>query len=315
VTDLPLVSIVTPTYNQARFLEETILSVLGQDYPRIEHIVIDGGSVDGTLDVIREYAGRLAFWTSERDQGQADAINKGFRMIRGDVFAYINSDDTYVPGAVSRAVRWFAEHPDVEMICGDANLIDEEGRVLDVLRGRGFDYRAFVCQKAGFINQPSTFMRRSVLAKAGFLNPSLYYNLDFEYWLRVGRVCRIEYVPAVFSNFRIHPASKTMRSKSVIAEEFVKVYEEFLREYGDDASIRDIREEALAGAYATAGEMAYGGLLPGEARKYLRESFRRNPRNVFNAELVFKYVTSLGGRRAIRLSREVYERLTGRVLF
>ena len=121
-----LVSIITPSYNQANFLETTISSVLEQDYPRIEYIIADGGSTDGSLEIIQRYASRLGWWVSERDKGQADALNQGFTHAQGEVLAYLNSDDTYQPGAVAEAVAFLQAHPQVGMVYGDANFIDSE---------------------------------------------------------------------------------------------------------------------------------------------------------------------------------------------
>src|SRR5438128_8552250 len=125
---LPLVSIVTPSYNQGRFIEDTIRSVLAQDYPNLEYIVVDGGSTDHTLDVLRRYEGRLR-WVSEPDRGQSEAINKGFRMARGEIVSWLNSDDTYVPGAIGKAVAHLGARPEVVMVYGEGYLLDEGGRV------------------------------------------------------------------------------------------------------------------------------------------------------------------------------------------
>ena len=122
-----LVSIVTPSYNQSRFIEDTIRSVLSQDYPQIEYMIVDGGSTDGSVEIIKRYEDQLAWWVSERDQGQTDAINKGFARATGDILAWLNSDDTYEPGAVSAAVKYLQEHPEVGMVYGDCNYIDENG--------------------------------------------------------------------------------------------------------------------------------------------------------------------------------------------
>jgi glycosyltransferase involved in cell wall biosynthesis len=123
----PLVTIVTPSYNQALFLEATMRSVLEQDYPRIEYIIIDGGSTDSSMDIIKKYADRLACWISEKDRGQTDALNKGFKRATGDILAWINSDDTYEPGAIREAVEWLQARPEIGLVYGDANFIDDEG--------------------------------------------------------------------------------------------------------------------------------------------------------------------------------------------
>jgi glycosyltransferase involved in cell wall biosynthesis len=129
-SDLPRVSIITPSYNQASFLEETICSVLEQDYANLEYIIVDGGSKDGSVEIIRRYESQLAWWVSEPDQGQTDALNKGFGMASGDILAWLNSDDTYLPGAISGAVEYLMSHPEAGLVYGDANLVDENGTVI-----------------------------------------------------------------------------------------------------------------------------------------------------------------------------------------
>ena len=126
----PLVSILTPSYNQGRFLEQTIQSVLSQDFPDMEYIIVDGGSTDDSVEIIKRYANRLAWWVSETDQGQTDAINKGFAHASGEIFAWLNSDDTYQPGAITQAVESLLAHPEASLVYGDANLIDEHGRLM-----------------------------------------------------------------------------------------------------------------------------------------------------------------------------------------
>ena len=128
VSQSPLVSILTPSYNQGRFLEETIQSVLSQDYPNLEYLIVDGGSTDGSVEVIQRFSDRLAWWVSERDDGQTDALNKGFAHARGEIFAWLNSDDTYLPGAVSAAVNCLQAHPEAALVYAEANLVDEVGR-------------------------------------------------------------------------------------------------------------------------------------------------------------------------------------------
>jgi glycosyltransferase involved in cell wall biosynthesis len=154
----PLVSIVTPSFNQADFLEATIESVLSQDYPRIEYIIVDGGSTDGCVDILSRYSDRIDYWISEPDAGQTDAINKGFDRAKGQIFAWLNSDDVYKPGAVSEAVAFLHENPDVGMVYGDADFIDDAGNWIGRFPSAKTDYRKL---RRGYVHIPqqSTFFR------------------------------------------------------------------------------------------------------------------------------------------------------------
>lgn len=137
----PLVSIVTPSYNQARYLETTLRSVLDQNYPAIEYLVADGGSTDGSVEVLQRYTDRLAWWVSEPDRGQTDALNKGFARARGEILAWLNSDDTYEPGAIAAAVAYLTAHPEIGMVYADTHFIDENGRPLGSFPAAQTDYR------------------------------------------------------------------------------------------------------------------------------------------------------------------------------
>jgi glycosyltransferase involved in cell wall biosynthesis len=206
---MPLVSIITPSFNQARFLEATIQSVLGQDYPRIEYIVVDGGSTDGSVDVIKKYEGKLAWWVSEQDKGQTDAINKGFNRAKGDILAWINSDDTYDPDAVGQAVKYLIENPDVAMVYADCNFIDEDGNVVGKFKSAQTDYRRL---RQGYVHIPqqTMFFRAKYWKELGPLDPSFYFAMDYDLWTRIAARAPIKYVSGrVWANFRIHTTSKT----------------------------------------------------------------------------------------------------------
>ena len=205
----PLVSIVTPSYNQAQFLEETILSVLGQDYPDIEYFVIDGGSTDGSVEIIKKYADRLAYWVSEPDRGQAHAINKGWRRAVGDVVAYLNSDDLYTPGAISIAVDALLYNPESDMVYSDAMFVDERGRPLGVRKTRPFDLRRVITTEA-FMPQPTLFVRRHALDQIGLLDESLHMVMDYDLWIRLGLRSAATYLPGVcLAQMRQHATAKT----------------------------------------------------------------------------------------------------------
>ncbi len=212
----PLVSIVTPSFNQGKFLEKTILSVRNQDYPFIEHIIVDGGSSDETLNILRKYQ-RDVKWVSEPDEGQSDAINKGFRMSRGDILAYLNSDDIYLTGAIRCVVDVFRETRATDMIYGDYLIIDEDEKVLR--KCRLFDISFADLLKRNVIGQPAVFFRRRILEKVGPLDVKLRYAMDFDLWLRIASMGTIKHMSDYLSCFRIHPGSKTVKERLKFSKE------------------------------------------------------------------------------------------------
>ena len=222
-TELPLVTIVTPSFNQEAYLEQTILSVLNQDYPHIEYIVVDGNSTDGSVDIIRRYAARISRWVSEPDSGQTDAINKGFSFARGDVLAWLNSDDTYEPRAVSEAVDQLLRNPDTGLVYGDANLIDEHGAKIGTFPARQTDYRRL---RRGYVHIPqqSAFWRASLWNQVGPLDPSFYFAMDYDLWVRIARIAPLRYIPRTWANFRIHLNSKTFLNDSLGWDDALRVH-------------------------------------------------------------------------------------------
>lgn len=221
----PLVSVVTPSYNQAAFLEETIRSVVNQDYPNLEYLIVDGASTDGSREIIeraaKTFPQRLTWWVSEPDRGQTDAINKGFAHAGGDILAWLNSDDTYLPGAISEAVAFLQENPAIGMVYGDANLIDENGQVIGRFPARQTDYHRL---RQGYVHIPqqAAFFRASLWRQVGPLDPTFYFAMDYDLWVRLARVAPIQYVPRLWANFRLHSSGK-----SVIADD--RCWPEMLR--------------------------------------------------------------------------------------
>ena len=206
----PKISIVTPSFNQGQFLEETILSVLNQDYPNLEYIIIDGGSTDNSVEIIKKYADRLAYWVSEPDKGQSDAINKGFRKSSGEILAWINSDDVYYSGVLAKMAQYFVDHPEVDFIFGYHDDIDETGKILR--RGTHFPYVAHAFRR-GFaqICQPTSFWRRSVWDSCGPLDENRHYLMDLDYFLGVVESdFQVRAVPVRVCAFRYHSHSKAV---------------------------------------------------------------------------------------------------------
>lgn len=220
---LPLVSIITPSLNQARYLEATIQSVLSQDYPHIEYLIVDGGSKDGTVEIIKKYESKLAWWVSERDKGQTDAINKGFARATGEILAWLNSDDTYEPGAVSAAVRYLQAHPEAGMVYGDCNFIDEQGRVIGKFASAQTSYRR-LRQGYAHIPQQTMFFRADLWKRVGPLDPSFYFAMDYDLWTRIAARSEIKYVPQTWGNFRLHTSGKTIIADDRCWPEMIRVH-------------------------------------------------------------------------------------------
>jgi glycosyltransferase involved in cell wall biosynthesis len=245
---LPLVSIVTPCLNSARFLEETILSVLGQDYPRIEYIVMDGGSQDGTLEILRRYEASLR-WNSAPDRGQADAVNRGFLQSSGEIFAFLNADDLLLPGAVSAAVRGLAENLGAAGVYGEAWHVDESGGTLGRYETEDFDVARF--QTTCFICQPAAFLRREAFQGVGMLDPALEYALDYDLWIRVARTGKLVRTGEFLAASRMHRATKTLRNRREVYREAALVvkrhfgYVPFAYAYGWACARLDSRDGFL----------------------------------------------------------------------
>jgi glycosyltransferase involved in cell wall biosynthesis len=212
----PLVSIVTPSYNMGRFVEQTIRSVLSQDYPRIEYVVMDGGSEDETVPILERYSGRLRYH-SGADAGAADAIRQGVQRTRGEIVAYLNADDVYLPGTVSAAIRAFDETPDADVVYGDAVWIDEAGAIIRPYPAKEFDARELI--RECFICQPAAFIRRSAYDAVGGIDPALEYTFDYDLWLRLARRHRFVYLHRVLAHSRMHPANKTIGSRRRVLRE------------------------------------------------------------------------------------------------
>lgn len=218
-----LVSIITPSFNQARYLEATLQSVLSQDYPRIEYMIVDGSSKDQSVDIIKKHERKLAWWVSEKDKGQTDAINKGFARASGEILAWINSDDTYEPGAVSAAVKVLQEHPEVGMVYGDCNFINESGRVIGKFNSAQTNYRLL---RQGYVHIPqqTMFFRADLWKQVGPLDPSFYFAMDYDLWTRIAARTEIKYIPQTWANFRLHTSGKTIAADDRCWPEMIRVH-------------------------------------------------------------------------------------------
>jgi len=224
VKNLPLVSIVTPSYNQGAFLEATIRSVLEQDYENIEYIVIDGGSTDNSREILQHYSDRIAYWVSEKDRGQTDAINKGFAAAHGSILAWLNSDDTYTPGAIRYAVDFLEKNPEIGLVYGDLNFIDEQERVVGKFAAAQTDLRRL---RRGYVHipQPASFFKAAHWKQVGPLDPSFFFAMDYDLWVRLAKVTQLKYLPGkAWANFRLHSGGKTVSADDRCWPEMLRVH-------------------------------------------------------------------------------------------
>jgi glycosyltransferase involved in cell wall biosynthesis len=203
-----LVSIVTPSLNQGRFLRRTIESVLGQSYPHIEYLIMDGGSSDDSVAILQSYGDRLK-WISEPDRGQAHAINKGFARAKGDLRAYLNSDDVLAPGAVAKVVAYFLSRPDWDLLYGRARYLDAEGRIIGSYPTAPYTFRRLL--EDNCLCQPAVFWRARLAERIGPFDERLHYCMDYDYWLRAAQAgMHLEHVEDLLAYSRLHPAAKTL---------------------------------------------------------------------------------------------------------
>ncbi|MEW5957806.1 MAG: glycosyltransferase family 2 protein [Chloroflexota bacterium] len=301
----PRVSVTTPSYNQAHYLEETIRSVLLQGYPNLEYMIIDGGSTDGSVDLIRRYAPWLAYWVSEADRGQAEAINKGWSRTSGEIVAYLNSDDIYVPGAIAAAATALQNNLQVEMIYSDCHIIDSQSRVIDAMQGREFSLAGQL--RHNLVPQPTMFFRQRILPTIGLLDPSLQYTLDYEFCLRVGQRYKLKRVPGVLARYRLHQGTKSSSQMDRFYSEWVSIFEraaqqEELRVYLPDnaARRRGLALFNLGVMYYANGEMT-------QARSRFVQAARLYPALAAQPELwLYLLKCSLGARfmRSLRYWRQ-----------
>jgi glycosyltransferase involved in cell wall biosynthesis len=228
-TDLPSITIVTPSFQQVRYLERTIQSVLGQDYPNLEYLVMDGGSTDGSVEILKRYEGRCV-WTSEKDAGQSDAVNKGLARAKGEIVGWLNSDDTLAPGALLRIGGYYRDHPDAEFLYGHVNLIDADDRILTRLFAVPTNSDELIRFNRNLFSQPGTTWRRRLQERIGTLDPSLHMTMDCDFYIRAAKATRLHFIPHHLANLRIHGESKTSTRDAVFKKEHQILDERYAKE-------------------------------------------------------------------------------------
>jgi GT2 family glycosyltransferase len=335
---MTLVSLITPSYNQAAYLEQTIQSVLGQDYPRIEYMVIDGGSTDSSVEIIKKYArtmesdGTMAplsesqkqvspgppaardlrhgdasrlqnrkidWWVSEPDSGQAEAINKGLTRAQGDVIGWINSDDYYMLNTVSVAVRCFQQNPDVVMVYGDMLAVDASGQTINVLRFHQLTLQDLLCFQ--MIGQSSVFFRRAALEKTGLLETNFHFMLDHHLWIRLAQQGRILHVPQIWSAARYHSQAKNRARAKEFGREAFRVLDWAKKQPDLAEAISGVERRALASAHRFNARYLLDGGRPAFALiAWLRALFIHPPTAWARLNIFVSAVLNLTGLGKLR---------------
>jgi glycosyltransferase involved in cell wall biosynthesis len=252
---LPSITIVTPSYNQGQFLEETILSVLRQGYPNLEYLVMDGGSNDNSREIIQRYAARLSYWRSEKDGGQSDAISQGFARSGGEILGWVNSDDLLLPGSLQKVGRYFAEHTETDCLVGGSVVVDELTRPVRnrlllprIVGGERETLRKLLLRRGCSFYQPASFWRRAAYTAAGGLDTGFHFAMDYDLFLRLAERKPFGHLDELLACFRIHSQSKTSRLQAIRQSECTKL----AQRYGSE---RRTGADAFYGAHLAVGNI------------------------------------------------------------
>jgi glycosyltransferase involved in cell wall biosynthesis len=262
----PLVSIVTPSYNQAPYLEETILSVLDQDYPRIEYVIVDDGSTDESVEIIRRHSDRLAWWTRQENAGQPTALNRGFAQTSGELLGFVNSDDTLLPGAVTRFVEAFGDDRGVLLVYGDA-LTRQDGRQIGTLRAREWNPRELVRTGVNPVPQQASMWRRQAWELAGPFDEKSFFFFEYEFLVRLSEHGRAKRLEQPLATFRLHPASKTVEHSVAKAEDAQRLAETFFTGTRFPAKLRRYARRGRASYHLRAAYVYYQAAHVASARR------------------------------------------------
>jgi len=221
--EIPLISIITPSLNQGAYIEDNIKSVMNQNYPNFEHIIIDGGSTDGTIDILKKYSHLT--WVSEKDGGQSEAINKGIRRAKGEIIGWLNSDDYYQPGAFLAIVQKLSKAENTYIVFGDCKLVDEKGKEIGYCSGKLTHPNNFIkyWPREYRIPQPAVFFYKDIIDKIGFLDENFHYVMDYDFWLRISKQYRLYYVEKPFAIMRVHNRAKSNLSYELFEREWFKI--------------------------------------------------------------------------------------------
>jgi glycosyltransferase involved in cell wall biosynthesis len=302
----PLVTIVTPSYNQAGYLEQTIRSVLEQGYPNLEYFVVDGGSTDGSLEIIQRHASRLSWWVSEPDSGQAEAINKGLARAKGEFVAWLNSDDLYLPGAVSQAVQALQSDPALGLVYGQLRSINAAGETFNTITYQPYTLEDLLAFR--IIGQPAVFMRRAVLGRAGLLDDQYHFLLDHHLWVRMARLTPVKYLSVPLAAARHHSGAKNVARAAEFGRDIYRILDWFETQ-PDLAAILERRPRRIrGGAHRLNARYLLNAGQPFQSLSFYAKAFMNAPFYTLKHahRILFALLSLLGLGRLLRPLRDPY---------
>jgi glycosyltransferase involved in cell wall biosynthesis len=302
---------VTPSYNQAKYIEQTIRSVLEQDYPRIEYLVVDGLSTDDSVEVIKKYSldnrqqavglqkRSINWWVSEKDSGQGEAINKGLARATGEIVAWLNSDDIYLPGTVSNVVKVFEENPDVVMVYGDILAIDKNGQTINTLRYKQLSLQELLCFQ--IIGQPSVFFRREMFEQTQGLDTTFHFLLDHHLWIRIAQRGKILHVPQIWSAARYHVEAKNRAQAAEFGREAFRILAWVKSQPGLAEAVSGVERRARASANRVAARYLLDGGQPLSAlQAWMRALFIHPPTALARLNIFVSAILNILGLNKLR---------------
>lgn len=291
----PKISIVTPSLNQGQFIEETIRSVLLQGYPDIEYIIIDGGSTDDSVDIIARYEHWLSYWVSETDSGQAQAINKGFKIATGEIVAWLNSDDTYKPDALRVAATFFNQSFNIAIFYGDVDYINKSSMFLRKFKTGEFNLLNQLY--TNMVPQQATFWKRKLFDQIGFLDEKFHRPFDNDFFIRAGNNFPISYIRIPLANYRLHPSSKTGTASITFFLEYLDILNKYFQHTKIPSNIQNHKHEILSYWHERTAHEYLELNLRKEARKHFWESISLRPIRIQNITLLAYILdTAIGSR-------------------
>ena len=296
---MTLVSIITPSYNQAAYLEQTLLSVLNQDHAPIEYIVVDGASKDASVEIIKKYSDRLAYWVSEKDGGQAEAINKGFARATGEIIAWLNSDDYYLPGAVSAAVKMFEANPEMVLVYGNMLAVDEYGKTFITLTYKQLTLEDLLCFQ--IIGQPAVFMRRSALQKTSGLDSTFHFLLDHFLWIQLAQHGKILHADQTWAAARYHAEAKNRAKAAEFGREAFRILEAVAQDKNLAPVLSKVERRSRASAHRVNARYLLDGGQPAAALSaWIRAFFIHPPTALARMNLFVSAILNLFGLGKLR---------------